>query len=261
MKTTLTGVAAGIGALLLAPTMASASFENFGENSGTKHCHGGSVQTCASFQISNVWNSETNTSTILINVRNLYVLADVNGEQQQFGSFMTDFGILAPQLAGNVQQVAGTPKALDPAYESGAARETWTHEPVLNRLNPDGNIEGVYWGLTSHPQPLRGSLTSCLEGDGNTHGIYFSTCKDGTLGGWIQFGFTAQGQYNTDDFVLAWFTQGNSYDGRSYRGITTTTVPEPMTMLLLGSGLFGIGGVAIRRRRRDLDIENENTEI
>jgi hypothetical protein len=39
-------------------------------------------------------------------------------------------------------------------------------------------------------------------------------------------------------------------------GPPTEVVPEPITMILLGSGLLGVGGAQARRRRRNaLDAE------
>ena len=35
-------------------------------------------------------------------------------------------------------------------------------------------------------------------------------------------------------------------------GTPTEVVPEPITMVLLGSGLVGVGGVGLRRRKKEL---------
>ena len=49
------------------------------------------------------------------------------------------------------------------------------------------------------------------------------------------------------------------YGGHSAKvytpGVPTEVVPEPITMVLLGSGLVGVGGVGLRRRRKDLGTD------
>lgn len=48
--------------------------------------------------------------------------------------------------------------------------------------------------------------------------------------------------------------QGLGPDGEG-SGYTETTVPEPVTVVLLASGLFVLGGVGLIRRRRRIDAE------
>jgi len=63
---------------------------------------------------------------------------------------------------------------------------------------------------------------------------------------------------NTEMLIMA---QNGGDDGelstQCITGDNCSVVPEPFTIVLLGSGLAGIGGLRLRRRRRGLDIAND----
>ena len=132
-----------------------------------------------------------------------------------------------------------------------------------------GTAGGFHWISGNAPGPL--GLTSNLAQDGGLlwgcgiaeepageqyWGVYHSTC-----GGHVTFrvslGF-GTGLALTDQTTIGMGFQTNDAAGSvefaSCSGANcTAVVPEPITMVLLGSGLLGIGGAGAARRRRRSD--------
>ncbi|MHC4822335.1 MAG: PEP-CTERM sorting domain-containing protein [Planctomycetota bacterium] len=87
--------------------------------------------------------------------------------------------------------------------------------------------------------------------------LWQNPCATGLPGvnaaGWITMNFQVQGTWDlaTTEMLI----QGqNGPDGMSTQCITganCSVVPEPSTVLLLGTGLLGITGFGLRRRRED----------
>jgi hypothetical protein len=73
--------------------------------------------------------------------------------------------------------------------------------------------------------------------------------KDGSVGGWFFYNLTGLGWAGTENITLTGlFPNGGSFSHISMYGTTGTSVPEPLTILLLGLGFVGVAGVSRFRK-------------
>lgn len=97
-------------------------------------------------------------------------------------------------------------------------------------------------------------------------GTKWQTCASFAGVPYMEFQFVLSSEFSLDDLELRWHSQQTGWDNEGSLKCDTGgagdypacgVVPEPITMVLVGSGLLGIGGVGLRRRRKGLDVVSE----
>ena len=223
------------------------------------YCEMGTLDLCSSIVVNLVPSG--GSTALTISLQNLqgtlgsqaWAMYDIN-----LGNLHTNLvpgtgGIALPNAdlvgtAGYLSTVNPATCAIFAECPNGPGNGEWDWGSGLSSLPPQrGLIQS-----TSDPSPNPYAIVGCnappQSGPAFEWG-YLQTCGDG----WVNFTFNLPGTWTFDDSSYvsrgAWDQNGN-YTRCTMGQDCTQVTPEPETIVLLATGLSGIGAFSFRRRRR-----------
>mgnify|MGYP003575063883 FL=1 len=226
----------GIG-MLASPAQAQSEAFNFDYT-----CIMGSYQVCASVRITSVDNVLT---------MDVWNLEGIMGETHT----MAAIGLYH---AGEAFDWSGRIRSWDVSYAGSSIRDEWRQ----NWANDIGTYAGIQLELQRGTSGNDG-IAGCTPLPGGTK---WATCWNGenSFPGdpRVQFTFTLSQHFSLNNVQLRWHSLQTEADQEGSLKCDTftrtedyppcvpnTSVPEPATMILLGTGMAGLAGVARRRRK------------
>lgn len=247
---------APLSALLLALPMVAAHADGTSWQSYDNYCSTGALISCASVQVIAVNTSEG--TTVTLRIRNDQ---GTNPRDNTGGSSIGYIGFTTPCTIPydcSYQGAAGHPSATGTATAVGPSPELWDQSLLVG-----GTEDGTMQYSDLHPA---GNFSG-IEGCNSLAALasYFQTCG---VDGWVEYTMYWSGQFQAQDVGIEWRTyayaegdpnNGGGGTGCSFGAVlgptqcTATVTPEPMTLVLFGTGLAGIGGIVLVRRRKRLD--------
>lgn len=221
-------------------------------------CGGNAFNTCASVSVS------VTGTTVTMRVMNL---SGLNGT---YGSTVfTSVGLFnVPTAVNAVVPANGLVTGMTGGVRGSDTPSAWR---IRNNTQVGGGVQLDLVGST--PNGINGGIASncaatgtlpggknqlwMTENAGCTPG--YSVTNGSLNGGFIQFSFTVSQTWDPSQGTELLVKGQNGPNGASTECITgpngncgpLEVVPEPITMILLGTGLAGMGGAGVLRRRRN----------
>jgi len=239
------------GASLLAVTSAGALRADFKDFSN--RCTPGALRACASLQVFTTLNGSGGTDVTIL-VRNLQGGPSWLGDNSG-GSVISRIGIVTPVITGaSGLSVAG----INGAGTIGTPGSQW----LLRNPGGLGGLIELTAGITTHGP---GGVVGCSAPWGGFPTSYFQTCN----GGWVSLSFTTTNAWSANAAEVAFLSTSYAANNGGFECDTdnlatprpacviATATPEPVTMILLGSGLASMGGVGLVRRRKGTDVSSD----